>query len=67
MTIKIKPVHIEWTLYLRSGSVELWKGIPAKGSWVQWECRNSASGETRQVNEKEAPFIFSQMLNNQES
>ena len=67
MTLKTKPVHIEWTPYLRSGPVELWKGTPTKGSWTQWECRDSSSGETRMVNEQEAPFVFSQMLNNHES
>lgn len=67
MTIKSQPAHVEWTLYLRSGFVELWKGIPKNGSWTQWECRNVATGETRQVDENAAPFTFSQMLNNHES
>lgn len=66
MTIKLKPLHIHWTLYAKSGDVEIWKGHPHKGNWIQWECRNDATREIRQVTEQEAPFTLNEMLNNHE-
>lgn len=67
MNLKTQPAHIEWTLYLKSGPVEIWEGKPPRGSWTQWECRNVKSGETRPVDKNNVLQTFDQMTNNQES
>jgi hypothetical protein len=67
MTFKTQPVHIEWTLYLKSGPVQIWEGKPERGSWTQWECRNVQSGETRHIDKNNVLQTFDQMTNNQES
>lgn len=67
MTLKTHPAQIRWTLYLKSGPVEIWEGKPARGAWTQWECRNVQSGETRQVDKNTCLQTFDKMLKNQES
>ena len=67
MTLKTKSTHIAWTLYLKSGNVEIWEGKPRFGSYSQWEVRNTISGETRPVNKNTCLQTFDQMLNNQQS
>jgi len=67
MTLKTQPAQVEWTLYLKSGPVEIWEGKPAHGSWTQWECRNVQSGETRAVDKNTVMTTFDQMLTNSEN
>ena len=55
--------HITWTLYLKSGPIEIWEGKPAYGNYSQWECRNVHNGETRQVDKNSVLATFDQMTN----
>jgi len=66
MSITTSNNQLTWNLYLKSGNVEIWQGTPRFGAWEQWECKNVQSGETRNVNEGEIPFVFQQMISNQE-
>lgn len=64
MTLKPNPAHITWTLYLKSGPIEIWEGRPNHGNYSQWECRNIQSGEIRHIDQNSALLTFEQMLTN---
>lgn len=53
---------LHWTLYLRSGPIEIWEGRPARGSWITYEVRNTATGETREIEPTRVLDVFEKML-----
>ena len=67
MTLKPQPAHVTWTLYTKSGPVEIWEGRPARGNYSQWEVRNVQSGETRPVDRHNIFQTFDQMTQNHDT
>jgi len=54
--------NIKWSLYCRSGNIEIWHGQSTREKWETWEVRNVRTGDTIPTTKLGAKADFASML-----